>query len=151
MKSLRQMLPYKLRRALLLSGIAGAAFVACSKQPEPQHDTTYVWGKTTRNLSEIIQKIGESSDSTQVRTVYIKCDGKDFAGGLSVSDLADVVNNLESKVTNKEKLSHGGDITRPAIRNKTAEEYAAQKADSIYLANKGYRIVNPIYTAAYSQ
>lgn len=76
----KKYVPYKLKRALPILGLAGASmFAACDKQekeiPVPLHDTVYEWGM--HNMANMLPSgpIKASADSASVRYVIIKCSG----------------------------------------------------------------------------
>ena len=66
--------------ALFLTLIAAFSFSACNKT-EPQHDTTYVWGKNNWSaVQPLDQKVPSSADSASVRYVYLLNDGNSWTG-----------------------------------------------------------------------
>ena len=65
--------------------VAGSTifFGACHKKPlpEPQHDTTYVWGKNNWSaVQPLDQKVPASADSASVRYIYLLNDGNSWTG-----------------------------------------------------------------------
>jgi len=118
-----KILPYKLRRALPILGLAGAtiALNGCSKDDEQitQHDTVYTWG--CDKYSEIwpTDKINASADSVQVRFVILKNDGaawgSDVNGKAGAPDsfiLNSVILPVEAKIKqqNMKKVMWQGEL-----------------------------------------
>ena len=141
-------LPYKLKWTLPILGIAGASLLAgCNKDDEPTppglHDTVYTWDDV---LNIPIVDVCMSADSANVRYVMLRYDG----GGLnmSVTTLKDFLQNrVISEVTlqNQYKIRGTGEIPSVIMGAQNGEKLRRSKADSTWLANFGFTLINPVY------
>lgn len=109
----KQIIPYKLRRALSMATIAGATILpaACEKEV-PIHDTTYVWGKNNWSaVQPLDQKVPSSADSTSVRYVYLLNDGNSWHG-TSTSWILEALNMIIEPVSseNRHKVRGAGTL-----------------------------------------
>lgn len=112
----------------------------------PQFERTFVWGQTVGG-KEIAKIVAASADSAQVVKIIFQCDGKDWRASYDVTELFEIKikPTLDACGKNQSKLVHTGIIYRPAMLNRTPEEYAAQQLDSAKLVNMGYTIEKPTY------
>lgn len=81
----RKVISFKLKNLLPMAVVAGSTifFGACHKKPvpEPQHDTTYVWGIDNWSaVQPLDQKVPASADSASVRYIYLLNDGNSLQG-----------------------------------------------------------------------
>lgn len=96
MNILNKIIPYGIRRALPILGIAAAAifFSSCNKSDsDPVHDTTYTWGRDNfyDSAAKLKAQIRASADSASVRYIILKSDGESWAGLLNENDIRYVV------------------------------------------------------------
>ena len=131
----KQIVPYKIRRAVSMAAIAGLPLLpaSCTKL-DPHHDTTYFWNDLTWNSAELGPKVAASADSTYVDHVFLECDGSNL-GGCPTTTILKRVNKVLNYVTpeNRYKVRGAGVLNYVWIR----DEQCVQ--DSIALANFGFK------------
>ena len=135
----RKVIPFKLKNILPMAVIAGSTifFGACHKKPvpEPQHDTTYVWGiENWSAVQPLDQKVPASADSTSVRYVYLLNDGNSL-DGLSTSWVLRNMNKIieHVAVNNRHKIRGAGTLNEVGVL-----DYQARQ-DSVTLAQMGFQ------------
>lgn len=136
MKMLNKIIPYKVRRIALMSGIAGATIVGCAKSnpQEKQHDTIYQFND---RAALPVEKIAASADSAQVRYVIlqaIKYPG--WAAGVNADQIKELwiepaVNATKPDVRHKLK----GEGTLLNINNNGSDE------SKKWLENFGFEVI----------
>ena len=135
----RKVIPFKLKNLLPMAVIAGSTifFAACHKKPlpEPQHDTTYVWGKHYWTEVWPADKVVASADSSSVRNVFLMNDGISWEGSsttLIMKQLTPIIESVPSG--NRYKLRGAGTLNGVSMGNEQTYK------DSITLANLGFKI-----------
>ena len=125
-----------MKRLIFVLSVLIVATIACEKE-EPQHDTTYVWGFEYWTEIWPANKIIASADSTSVRNVFLKNDGKSLSG-LNVSfireSLEPIVNTVPSE--NRYKIRGAGNLRHL---------YITDKNDSTWLSQFGFKFIEPRY------
>ena len=149
---IKKTVPYYLKRALPVLGLAGATlFTSCEKDEPtiPLHDTIYVWG--TNNMTQIFptDNVVASADSTSVRTVYLHSDGVWWGGAFNMNELREwvlepVLNDIPER--NRHKIRGAGIINGPLFRTDDKQMFTKQYEDSVWLSKMGFIIKDPIYS-----
>lgn len=131
----KQIVPYKIRRAVSMAAIAGLPLLpaSCTKL-DPHHDTTYVWNIYTWNNAELGQKVAASADSTIVDHVFLECDGSNL-GGCATTRVLNRVNKVLDYVTpeNRYKVRGAGVLNYIWIRDEQCIR------DSVTLSQMGFK------------
>lgn len=141
MKVLKKVIPYQVRRALPILGIAmGGMFMSsCHDDDEPkikQHDTTYTWGiDNFYNNTKLNAQIRASADSASVRYVILKSDGKSWGGAFNENDFHYQV--IEPFIR------AGGEENRHKFKGAGTIKYVTIKypEDNKWLTDFGYDII----------
>ena len=149
---IKKTVPYYLKRALPVLGLAGATlFTSCEKDEPtiPLHDTIYVWG--TNNMTQIFptDNVVASADSTSVRTVYLHSDGVWWGGAFNMNELREwvlepVLNDIPER--NRHKIRGAGIINGPLFRTDDKQMFTKQYEDSVWLSKMGFIMKDPIYS-----
>ena len=136
----KEIVPYKLRRALSMATIAGATLMPAGcvninqEKTTPTHDTTYVWGENDWSQIWPADKVAASTDSASVRYVYLLNNGVSFKARSTTSiwyNLNNVINCATPK--NRHKIRGAG------ILNEVTMGQEQEYLDSIKLANMGFK------------
>lgn len=140
MQVLKKIIPYKVRRALPILGIAmGSMFMSsCSKdEPDvPIHDTTYTWGMDNfYNNAKLNAQIRASADSASVRYVILKSDGLSWGGAYNE-------NEFRYKVV-EPLIQAGGEKNRHKFKGAGTIKHVFIKypEDNKWLTDFGYTII----------
>ncbi len=145
MKILKKFVPYKIRRALPMLGLAAGSMLmpSCSNDepdaPVPPHDTTYIWGHDNFKDPELKKKIRASADSASVVNIILKSDGNTWASAYSEKEIRYLV--VEPLIEaggehNRHKFKGKGPITHINI---------VYPEDNQWLVDFGYVIIPSTY------
>jgi len=153
MKIMKNIVPYKIRLALPMLGLAAGSMLmsSCSNDdepdvPVPQHNTVYVWGHDNFKDPVLKQKIRASADSASVVNIILKSDGKTWASVYDENEFRYLV--IEPLIQaggeqNRHKFKGAGTIKHVIL---------AHKEDYEWLTNFGYEIIpSTYYPPAWSQ
>lgn len=142
MKILKKFVPYKIRRALPMLGLAAGSMLmpSCSNDDEPDvpvppHDTTYTWGLGNFKDPVLKEKIRASSDSASVVHIILKSDGKSWGGTYNETEFRYLV--IEPLI------QAGGENTRNKFKGAGTIKhvYTHDQEDYDWLVNFGYDII----------
>lgn len=152
MKVLNKIIPYKIRRALPILGIAaGSMFMSSCSNDEPDvpmHDTTYTWGYDNFRDPQLPAKIRASADSASVRNIILKSDGVSWGSAYNENEIRYLI--VEPLIQaggeqNRHKFKGTGTIKHINIES---------PIDNQWLTDFGYDIIPstlPSYTNAQNQ
>ncbi len=138
---LKQTLPYKLKRAVPILGLAGASLFTACEEPYLQHDTVYNWNIDNMLTALSSSQIRASADSATVRYVILNYNAKPGLGGY--------LSCLGTRLMIQEHIDSVSPANQHKVRGSgTLGCSGVEPADSLWLSNLGFTVLNKEQTDA---